>query len=56
MTEKDAIQAAKVLKDWCYENFGADGCMDCNFKREDGKCELRDFFPRDWYLQEAHHD
>lgn len=51
MINKDVITAAQQIKNYCYEHFGADGCMEnCNFLRNDGKCELKNFYPKDWYI------
>ena len=53
MINKDVITAVQEIKNYCYEHFGADGCMEsCNFLRNDGKCELKNFYPKDWYVEQ----
>ncbi len=51
MINNDVIMAAQQIKNYCYKHFDADGCREnCTFLRNDGKCELKNFYPRDWYI------
>lgn len=51
MVKNSIIESVQFIKNYCYKHFGADGCMEsCHFLRNDGKCELKNFYPRDWYI------
>ena len=61
MTEQDAINAARVLKDWCGENFKVNEPCSCHWDGHDinGKweCKLFGMLPLSWTIsKEAHHD
>lgn len=51
MANNNVILAAQQIKNYCYEHIDADGCMEsCTFLRKDRICEIRHFYPRDWYI------
>ena len=56
MTEKDAIEAARVLKTWCAEKFETNGPCRCQWDGHDihGKwvCGLFDTLPMHWHISE----
>ena len=60
MTEKDAIEAARVLKTWCAEKFETNGPCRCQWdgKNMYGKweCKLFGDLPMSWHIsEEAQH-
>lgn len=57
MTEQEVIEAARVIKTWCFERYKmcGEGCA-CPFTRN-GKCWIvKGKYPWDWQDIEVQHD
>ena len=58
MTDKDAIEAARVIKKYCVDNIGCQSCPFVDDRGEQTFCWFygREDEPHKWKLPEVQHD